>query len=45
MAKYILRINGEAYIKDEDLDVIMRFYAIGKKYYDESALTITLEMF
>ena len=40
MAKYILSINGEAYIKDENREVVKHYYDICAKHIDESALSI-----
>lgn len=45
MAKYVLRVNGKAYFKDENHDVVEHYYNICKKYVNESELTITLELF
>ena len=44
MAKYILRVNGEAYVMDYDREVVNRFYVICKKYVSESLLAITFEV-
>lgn len=45
MAKFILSINGEAYIKDENREVVKRYYDIAAKHIDESKLSIDLVWF
>ena len=45
MAKYILSVNGEAYIKDENLEVVERYYNICAKHVEESNLSINLVWF
>lgn len=45
MAKYILNVNGEAYMKDEDRAVIEHFYKVCAKHVAESCLSIELKWF
>lgn len=45
MAKYVLSINGEAYIKDENREVVNRYYEICTRHIDKDALSIDLVWF